>query len=117
MSKENFKAFVKKNTSLVDYVKSGQMTWQGFYEIYDLYGENNEVWEKYRNVPKVATSNVGIMDAIKGLDTDTVRSGISSLEKAVLLVRDILIKNDSTATETKTSSTYTPRPMYKYFED
>ena len=45
--KEEFKAFVRKNPILVKYVKNNEMTWQKFYEIYDIYGENNDVWIDY----------------------------------------------------------------------
>ena len=37
MTKENFKIFAKNHPELLDYIKSGEMTWQKFYEIYDLY--------------------------------------------------------------------------------
>ena len=44
---DEFKMYVKKNPKLINYVKDGSMTWQGFYEIYDLYGEDNNAWSKY----------------------------------------------------------------------
>ena len=47
--KEQFKSFVRKNPILVKYVDSNEMTWQKFYEMYDLYGEENSVWDKYLN--------------------------------------------------------------------
>ena len=40
MSKIEFKEFVKKNPSLLKFVREEKMTWQKFYEIYDLYGED-----------------------------------------------------------------------------
>ena len=40
MSKiDDFKEFVRKNPSLISQVKENNMTWQQFYEFYDLYGE------------------------------------------------------------------------------
>ena len=39
MSKEDFKKFVKKNPRLLRYINNKEMTWQQFYEMYDLYGE------------------------------------------------------------------------------
>ena len=45
--KEQFKQFVKKNPSLIKYVESKDMTWQQFYEMYYLYGESSDVWNKY----------------------------------------------------------------------
>ena len=47
--KTNFKEFVKNNPSLLKFVKEEKMTWQKFYEMYDLYGENHEVWNEYIN--------------------------------------------------------------------
>ena len=37
MQKEAFKAFVRRNPQLVNFVQNKKMTWQQFYEIYDLY--------------------------------------------------------------------------------
>ena len=47
MSKESFKEFVKKNPRLIKYVKNNEMTWQKFYEIYDIYGEDKNAWSEY----------------------------------------------------------------------
>ena len=44
MSKETFKAFVKQHPELAQYVRNQQMTWQKFYELYDLYGEDDQVF-------------------------------------------------------------------------
>ena len=48
-TKEKFKDFVKNNPILLKYVKENKMTWQQFYEIYDLYGEDKEAWKDYLN--------------------------------------------------------------------
>ena len=45
--KEEFKVFVRTKPELVSYVSSGEMTWQKFYEIWNLYGNDEKVWEKY----------------------------------------------------------------------
>ena len=45
--KEEFKVFVKDHPELINYIKSGDMTWQNFFEIYSIYGTNSEVWNKY----------------------------------------------------------------------
>lgn len=46
---DNFKLFVKNNPNLITYVKNNTMSWQKFYELYDLYGEDNNVWNEYLN--------------------------------------------------------------------
>lgn len=121
---DNFKLFVKKNPNLITFVRSGTMSWQKFYEIYDLYGEDSSVWDEYKNkettreVKEVrSTTNTStlsnIMDIAKNIDANKLQDGISSIQKAIGLFGDMLTKD----TSSKTSSTYTPRPVYRRFED
>lgn len=144
MSKlEEFKKYVKKYPKLISYVKEGKMTWQDFYELYDIYGENDEVWSKYisgsvsdgdnntntntnksintdsvssddSNKESKSITSVGdVVKMIKNMDVNKVQDGISSLQKAVDLFSTIFIKDGS-----KTGgSTYTPRPIYRRFDD
>lgn len=120
---DNFKTFVKKNPNLVTHVKSGKASWQQFYELYDLYGEEESVWKDYlvkeetrevkTNTSSSTTSNTfsNIIEMAKNLDTNKIQEGISSLQKAISLFGDMLLKDK---TET---NTYTPRPIYRKFDD
>ena len=122
MSKENFKMFVRSHPELVHYVTNNQMTWQKFYELYDLYGEDNNVWNEYLN--KDTTVNTtkteskksnkfsDILDMAKNLDTNKLQDGISSVQKAIGLIGDILVKDKK-----PDASTYNPRPIYRRFDD
>ena len=121
MSKiEEFKEYVKKHPILINYVKEDKMTWQKFYEIYDLYGEDNEIWNEYLNTSKEVkedkkvTSFNDILNLAKNMDVDKVQEGITSLQKAIALFGDLFTKNDSNSIN---SNTYTPRPVYRNFED
>ena len=100
----NFKSFVRKNPNLIAYVRDGSMSWQKFYELYDLYGEDNSIWDSYINkkIDNTTTSR-----------TNRLSDGISSLQKAIGLFGDIISK-DSTSS---TTSSYTPRPIYRKFDD
>ena len=117
MSKETFKEFVKKNPSLIKYVKSGDMTWQKFYEMYDLYGEDDKVWNDYIKqevVEKAAVSSVGLVDFLSWLKTvnlDSLQEGIGSVQRVLGVFQDLTNK------DTKKEETYKPRPLYKHFED
>lgn len=118
MSKESFKVFVRQHPELVNYVNNNSMTWQKFYDMYDLYGENNTVWDKYFN--KGLSTNYSKTDNIKELfnmvrnvDLDSVQKGISGMQKAIGLIQDLGIGKQTTSS----NSAYEPRPMYKYFED
>ena len=50
------KNFVKLHPSFASYIKNGSMTWQKFYEMFDLYGEDSSVWNEYL---KVGNNNYG----------------------------------------------------------
>lgn len=117
---DNFKEFVKKNQVLVTYVKENKMTWQKFYELYDLYGEDNNIWNEYlkKEEPQTKVNNTkpsslsNIMEMAKNIDPDKLQDGITSIQKAISLFGDMITKNNTSST-----STYTPRPIYKKFDD
>lgn len=115
--KDEFKLFVKDHPELIRYVKSNEMTWQKFYEIYSIYGNNNEVWNKYFNQDddNKTGSNMSVSDLInmvKNVDLDNVQKNITNISKALGLVQSLITKDEIPQTDT-----YTPRPLYKKFED
>lgn len=120
MSKESFKLFVRKNPNLTKFVNRGEMTWQKFYEMYDMYGEDNNVWKSYletEDTKNTTSSLLGdtslkeLFNVVKKIDLETVRRGVDGLQKAVQLIQDI------SSNKTPPQSNYQRRPMYKYFED
>lgn len=113
--KEEFKDFVKKNPKLVKYVNEGKNTWQGFYEMYDLYGEDNEVWKEYLTVATATATTKSVVDFMswfKNIDLDTIQNGVSNLQRVLGVVQDLGTKETN-----KESTEYKPRPIYKHFED
>lgn len=125
MAKEDFKRFVRSHPELIQHVNNGSMSWQKFYEMYDIYGENNSIWLKYQdseigdtksvNETKKITSTVGdtslkdLFNMVKKIDLDSVRKGAEGLQKAIALVQDF--------GGTKTTNNYQARPLYKHLED
>ncbi|MFA5603289.1 MAG: spore coat protein YlbD [Bacilli bacterium] len=123
---ENFKEFVKDNPGLIKYVKSNEMTWQKFYELYDLYGKDDNIWKPYiesetiednatRTAPATTTA-FGVNDVVnwfKNIDVNTLQSGINSVQRVVGVLQDFTSKEK---TETPKEE-YRPRPLYKHFED
>ncbi len=114
---DQFKEFVKKNPKLLKYVKNGESSWQKFYEIYDIYGEDNEVWKEYLTEAAVATaSTASISDLLgwfKNINMDSVQSGVSNLQKVLGVVQGLSSKDETPAKEAE----YKPRPLYKHFDD
>ena len=124
MKKEEFKEFVKKNPKLITYVKNNEMTWQKFYEMYDLYGEDENIWKDYlttkeevKEVVKATTPVFGLSEVVnwfKNVDLDGLQEGIGNVQRVLGVVQDFSKKDNTTST---TNQTYKPRPLYKHFED
>ena len=117
MSKESFKVFVRKHPTLINFVNNNTMTWQKFYDIYDLYGEESSVWDKYFTNDTTLTSfkveNIKeLVNMVRNVDLDSVQKSISGMQKAINLIQDLGIGK-----KVSNSDVYEPRPMYKYFED
>ncbi len=126
MAKEDFKRFVRSHPELVNHVNNGSMTWQKFYEMYDLYGENNTIWLKYQSsnsaientetVTKTKSPTVGdtslkdLFNMVKKIDLDSVKKGAEGLQKAIALVQDL-------GSSSKTTTNYQARPLYQHLED
>lgn len=117
-NKEEFKSFVKSHPELISFVKNGEMTWQKFYETYSLYGKDDNVWNKYfkkeENEIKEEKENISVsdlIDMVKKVDLNSVQKNITNISKALGLVQSLITKDEIN------TETYTPRPLYKKFED
>lgn len=113
--KEEFKEFVKNNPKLVKFVKSGEKTWQNFYEIYSLYGSDDEVWKDYLDIQKDfrknETESFDLLSWLKSIDLDSIQNGVLSIQRVLGVLEDLTNNNDTIKDE------YKPRPIYKHFED
>ena len=117
-NKEEFKLFVKSHPELISFVKNGEMTWQKFYETYSLYGKDDNVLNKYfkkeENEIKEEKENISVsdlIDMVKKVDLNSVQKNITNISKALGLVQSLITKDEIN------TETYTPRPLYKKFED
>lgn len=117
MSKETFKAFARVHPELANTVISGNATWQQLYELYEIYGENNSIWNNYFNNNSVidsissgANTFKDFVNTFKNLDMDSVQQSISNIQKTIGLIQDIGINNNG-------NSSYETRPIYKRFDD
>lgn len=120
MSKDLFKKFVRTHPELGNNVMENKTSWQKLYELYEMYGEESEVWDKYSirkqdynlTSSKQNESSFGeLISMIRNVDLESVQKGVNNLQKTIGLLQDIGI-----GSRTKTSN-YEPRPMYKYFDD
>ena len=124
--KDAFKSFVRKNPNLIKYVRTGEMDWQKFYELYDLYGEDETAWSLYlkkektesqasinQETNKTAEGLLGMASLLKGIDLNTVQNVVSSLQRVVGLLQELGTKSP----KEEVKPAYKPRPIYKHFED
>ena len=116
--KEQFKNVARLHPELVNYIKSGEMTWQKFYEIYDIYGESQTAWDPY--IPKISSSNTNpditntIQDKIKNIDMNSIQEHIKTAQKALSLVSELTGKSSITPSN---AIPKVPRPINQFFED
>ena len=111
MAKEDFKQFVKKHPELAKKVNNNEMTWQKFYEMYDLYGEDENVWKEYLTASVVTASSFDLLNWLKNVDVDALQENINSVKRVIGVVQDLGKSNDTS------TSSYKPRPIYQHFED
>ncbi len=117
MKLDDFKKFVRKNPHLINYVKNNKMTWQKFYEIYDLYGPDDNIWNDFKdsnsesnNVDNNIINTIkGIASLVKGIDLKSVQKALSSLDKAIDAFKGFSNNGNN--------EVYEERPKNKYFED
>ena len=121
--KEEFKEFLKRNSYLSRFVNDGSTTYQKLFETYDIYGENSEVWNEFRNakhsniVSKKKTDSVkSVLNNLKNIDLDKLEENISSLEKALGFLEEIVLSRSEKKTEKKTSKKKNA-DIERFFED
>ena len=122
--KEEFRNFVKTKPELASFVEKGEMTWQKFYELYDLYGEDNEVWNKYKGEDRAnlnITEGINkITNMVKNVDMNSIKNHINTAQKAIDLVQDFTTKKSTDLASNLVSlnkGPAAPRPLNKFFED
>ena len=113
--KEEFKKFIISHPELVSYIQSKEYTWQDFYEVYDIYGENPEVWNKYQTSDDDRSAKVSeLTNLVKTINMDNVQKYINNAQKAINVIQELTSKNPVTG---PTIPTKTPRPITKFFGD
>lgn len=115
--KEEFKEFMRNKPELVEYIKNKEMTLQSFYEIYDVYGTNEDAWKAYERAESSSSINpVKITDIMKNINIDEIQKHINTAQKALGVVEDLTTKGTSNVAST-IKGPLSPRPLNKFFED
>ena len=109
MSKESFKTFARKYPELATSVINGKVSWQQLYELYEIYGENNDIWNDYISKKNNSnqTSLKDIFETIKAIDLNSFQEGISNIQKTIGIIQNLGIG----------SNKYEPKPLYQRLDD
>lgn len=108
MSKESFKTFVRNKPELAKYVQEKNTSWQSIYELYELYGENSDIWKDY-STSKFNTTINEVLNTIKNIDIEKLQSGIENIQNTISLVQNLGSNKDS--------NTYEPTRTYQHIDD
>lgn len=115
--KVEFKEFIKTKPELVDYINNGDMNWQKFYELYDIYGSDESVWSKYQGVKneQQSSNSQSITDLMKGINMDSIQEHIGTAQKALGFVQELAGSGKGQVIKPKGPSV--ARPINKFFGD
>jgi len=122
--KDDFKAFVVKHPNLVTVVKNKTHSWQDLFEVYDLYGEDEALWDRYLNNSDISSSNVSndklnsigeLTKLFKNVNIDNVQKYIDTAQKAIGVIQGLTGSKGAEDLVSKGPSV--SRPINKIFED
>lgn len=110
--KEQFKSFMSNHPELVEYIQRKEMTWQDFYEIYDIYGDSSEAWNKYLNNRSSSREDVisELTGLLKNVNIDSIQNHVNNAQKAINIIQELTKKTPEVITKVE-------RPITKFYGD
>lgn len=105
-----FKAFLKKHPSLVYEVRRGVYTWQEVYEDWYLLGEQNKLWESYREAGAAIAEEedsknldkegmASLFDVLKKMDVQSMQKHVANLSQALGTISGVISQFQGGSTE------------------
>lgn len=112
--KSEFKKFLSGHPEILKYIKEKEMTFQDFYEIYDIYGEDANVWDKYfKNDIESGSTRDKISELtsiFKNVNMDNIERHVNNAQKAISIIQELTKKSPEVLTKVE-------RPLGKFFGD
>lgn len=119
---EQFKQFVKEHPKLRDEVKSGNKTWQQFFEEWYLHGEESDIWDSYRENSKSKKSKnketkdegyVGkVMSFMRNLDPNEIEGHLSSVNSTLTNIQNLISQFKSPASSNQREQKQSSQPFH-----
>lgn len=122
--KDEFKEFVSSHPTLVNVVKDKSHTWQDLFEVYDLYGNDEALWDRYLNNKDInktgdttsKMSSIGELTKLfKNVNIENVQKYIDTAQKAIGVIQELT--GSGAAADLVSKGPSVARPINKIFED
>ena len=88
--KDAFREFIRSKPYLVTKVKNKETSWQELYEIYDLYGEDENAWNKFKDEDRAAPLSE-LASLVKNINMDNVQNTLTMLKKPLMSFKNLPI--------------------------
>lgn len=112
---QKFKEFVKKHPKLATEVKSKKKTWQELFEDWYLLGEDDPIWNQYKDDQEKKKDNQEkadfmstILTAVKGIDLAQVEHHMSTVGDALTTIHQIISQFKGTDENNKSKQSNHP---------
>ncbi|MGN7941218.1 MULTISPECIES: YlbD family protein [Bacillaceae] len=95
---QQFKEFVKRHPKLVQEVRKGQKEWQEVFEDWYLLGENDIIWNQYKEEKAEEAGNEEedkvdfmsqMLTAVKKMDMNQVNHHISNMSNTITTIQQL----------------------------
>ena len=92
---DEFRDFVSRYPLVREDVASGKKTWQNIYEDWVILGENNSIWDKYKESKKetidlLSSENLrNIMNYVKKINPDSISKTLNTVQKILQITEGI----------------------------
>lgn len=90
--KEAFKEFIGNHPEILKYIKNKEMTFQDFYEIYDIYGEDANTWSKYFQNTEGDVRIKELSSLLKNVNIDSIEHHINNAQKIIGVIQELTKK-------------------------
>lgn len=103
---DEFKDFVKRHPKIVKEVRSNKKTWQELFEDWYLFGEDDSMWEKYKDnhssdenrkdksqnttTKKDSDFMSQVLSIVKNIDMNEMQKNLSSVSGAISNVQQLI---------------------------
>ena len=98
---DEFREFVSRYPLVREDVISGKRSWQNIYEDWVILGENNIIWDKYRESKKetidlLSSENLrNVMNYVKKINPDSISKTLNTIQKILQITQGVGGKGSS----------------------